>query len=69
MYWIISILHDIYLECVENMIKVRNKKGHKVDPEQANKEEPTYWNILGLQPTWKQTRPNMQPPCGRRSQV
>jgi hypothetical protein len=39
MYWRISILQDIYLEYVENMIKVRHQRKCNADPLKANRRK------------------------------
>ena len=41
MYWRISILQDIYLEYVENVIKICLQTKHKAESAQRNKEKPT----------------------------
>ena len=46
---------------------MRNRRKRNADPKQANEGRPTYLVNLGQKPTWKQSRPNIQPPCRRRS--
>ena len=46
---------------------MRNRRKRNTYPKQANEGRSTYLVNLGQKPTWKQSRPNMQSPCERRS--
>jgi hypothetical protein len=57
------ILQDIYMKTMEKCTIHKAWSRFK----QGIRERPTYPDQTWAKPTWKQPRPNMQPPCERRS--
>ena len=46
---------------------MRNRRKRDAYPKYANEGRSTYLVNLGQKPTWKRSRPNIQPPCTRLS--
>ena len=58
MYWKIKVLQDIYIDTVENIVKMRNPAKHNADSSQEIERRPTYLTNLGPKPTGMQPRPS-----------
>ena len=65
MYWMLSVLQDIFTKYMGKVIKRCNTGKCKAEKRKGAKQKPTHTLNMGRAPMWKQPRPSQKPTGAR----